>query len=82
MEIEEHEFEYRLYDIMPSYASTSPSFKLASSVAEFAEHLKYSDTSGIANFNTIRKALRPLLSTTYANDKKVRELDELVRLAK
>lgn len=82
MAVEEYAYPMTMQDIMPNYAGTSPSFQLASTVAEFAEHLKYPDTQGIANYNTIQKALRPLLSTTYKNDKKVRELSELIRLAK
>lgn len=82
MAIEEREFPIRMQEISHSFAATSPGFKLASAVAEFAEHLKYPDTSGIANYDTIRNVLRPLISTTYANDKKVIELEDLVRLAK
>ncbi len=78
------EFEYPLYisDIRKRESGTTPGFQLASAVAEFAEHLRFPNTAGIANLNVIRKKLRPLIAGTYKNDSKVKKLNEIIRLAR
>ncbi|MCK5844923.1 MAG: DUF3520 domain-containing protein, partial [Victivallales bacterium] len=82
MRVEEKAFPLIAANIAKKSYSTTSAFRLAQIAAEFAESLKYSNVSGIANTGTIRKKLRPILTETYANDTKVRKLDTLLRLCK
>ncbi len=82
LEIEEKEFYFDASDMKKSYDQATAAFKLATSVAEFAETLRHPETPGIATPARISEEFGQLALGVYANDKRVAELPALARAAK
>lgn len=82
MDVEEKEFMLPLYEAKTNFANASCGFRLASSVAEFAEFLRFPDVSGIANPGNIMKQVQGVISEDYKNDGKVSELNTLIKNVK
>ncbi len=78
MEIEEREFFLDTEMVCASFEKTNDGFKLAASVAEFAEYLEFPDVPNIAGPQTIRNIVSPLISSgLYSGDSKAREFYSL-----
>ncbi|HCE43765.1 MAG TPA: hypothetical protein DET40_09470 [Lentisphaeria bacterium] len=82
MDIEEKEFMLPLYEVKTSFAKASCGFRLAASVAEFAEFLRFPDVPGIANPYNVMRQIQGVLGEDYKNDGKVSELYSLIKNVK
>ena len=82
MDIEEKEFPLAYHELKFNFDKASCGFRLAASVAEFAEFLRYPDVPGIANPENIMKQVQGVIGEDYRNDGKVSELYSLMRNVK
>lgn len=82
MDIEEKEFPLAYHELKFNFDKASCGFRLAASVAEFAEFLRYPDVPGIANPENIMKQIQVVIGEDYKNDGKVSELYSLVKNVK
>ena len=82
MDIEEKEFPLAYHELKFNFDKASCGFRLAASVAEFAEFLRYPDVTGIANPENIMKQVQGVIGEDYRNDGKVAELYGLVKNVK
>ncbi len=82
MDIEEKEFPLAYHELKFNFDKASCGFRLAASVAEFAEFLRFPDIPGIANPENIMKQIQGLIGEDYRNDGKVSELYSLMRNVK
>jgi Ca-activated chloride channel family protein len=82
MDIEEKEFPLAYHELKFNFDKASCGFRLAASVAEFAEFLRYPDVPGIANPENIMKQIQGVIGEDYRNDGKVSELYSLMRNVK
>jgi Ca-activated chloride channel family protein len=82
LEVEEREFYLMPEDVRRRAEDAEPSFRLAATVAEFAENLRYPDVPGIASPTAILALVERLAASDYRNQPDVQELLELVRRAR
>ncbi|MFA6290782.1 MAG: von Willebrand factor type A domain-containing protein [Victivallales bacterium] len=82
MDIEEKEFPLAYHELKFNFGKASSAFRLAASVAEFAEFLRFPDVPGIANPENIMKQVQGVIGEDYRNDGKVSELYALLRNVK
>ncbi len=78
LEVQEREFVLKGSDLRPSFEAAPDNFKLACSVAEFAELLRYPEAPGVANVGRIGDILAQPASGVYSNDQKAMELRRLL----
>ena len=82
MDIEEKEFPLAYHELKFNFDRASSGFRLAASVAEFAEFLRYPDVPEIANPENIMKQVQGVIGEDYRNDGKVSELYTLIKNVK
>jgi hypothetical protein len=82
MDIEEKEFPLAYHELKFNFDKASCGFRLAASVAEFAEFLRFPDVPRIANPENIMKQIQGLIGEDYRNDGKVSELYSLIKNVK
>jgi Ca-activated chloride channel family protein len=82
MDMEEKEFPLAYHELKFNFDKASCGFRLAASVAEFAEFLRYPDVPEIANPGNIMKQIQGVIGEDYKNDGKVSELYSLMRNVK
>ncbi|MFA6568716.1 MAG: von Willebrand factor type A domain-containing protein, partial [Victivallales bacterium] len=82
MDVEEKEFPLAYHELKFNFDKASCGFRLAASVAEFAEFLRYPDVPGIANPENIMRQVQGVIGEDYRNDGKVAELYSLIKNVK
>ncbi len=82
MDIEEKEFPLAYHELKFNFDKASSGFRLAASLAEFAEFLRFPDVPGIANPENIMKQVQGVIGEDYRNDGKVSELYTLMKNVK
>ncbi|MDD5597117.1 MAG: DUF3520 domain-containing protein, partial [Victivallaceae bacterium] len=82
MSIEEKAFCLYAGNIKDKFEDSTPNFKLAAYVAEFAEALRYPETRNIASLLGIADKLNVLWMKDYRKDRKVTELLALIKRCK
>ena len=82
MGVEEKAFYLSAGDVKKQFNESTANFKLAAYVAEFAEALRYPETSNIASPRAIKNKLEALRVKDYAKSFKVAELVYLINLCK